>query len=338
MEEGIITKELQAFNTTDAAIAKLHQDYMGLVIQGMDDKEGYERVHIARMDVKQRRVSVAKKGKDLREDAVKFQKAVIAEEKRIIGMLQPIEDHLTDEESRIDDEKARIKAEAAAKEAARIQRRVNTLFSLGCRFDGVAYIYDSLVAPQALIKECTDEQFVTFCNAIQAKVDEVAALKAAGEARLAQIKADQDRIAAEQEQERQRLLREAQAIQEERDKIAREKKAAEDAKLREEQEKVRAAEMEKAKAEAAEKARIETEARIKAEAEARAAKEEKARLAAERRAARAPDKVKILAYIDALDAFESPNVKTDEGSAVLLDVQNILENAISEMKKKVEAL
>jgi hypothetical protein len=311
---------------------------MGLVIKGLDDKEGYEAVHIARMDVKQRRISVTKKGKDLREDAVKFQKAVINEEKRIIGMLQPIEDHLTDEESRVDDEKARIKAEAAAKEAARIQGRVNTLFSLGCRFDGMSYIYDSLVAPQALIKECTDEQFVTFCNAIMVKINEEVAVKAAEAERLAQIKAEQDRVAAEQEQERQRLAAESKALQDEKDRLLKEKKDAEDAKLREEQEKTRAAEMEKAKAEAAEKARVETEARIKAAADAKAAKEEKARLVAERKAARAPDKVKILAYIDALDAFEPPHVKTDEGSAVLVEVQNILENAISEMKKKVETL
>jgi len=337
MDEQVITSELQKFQTTDAAIAKLRQDYMALKISGLEDKEGYEKVHLARMDVKTRRVSVTKRGKELREDAVKFQKSVIAEEKRIIYLLSPIEDHLGDEESRVDEEKARIKAEADFQEAARIQARVNILFSLGCRFDGMSYSYGNLIAPQALVKTCSDEQFETFCSVIREAIEKEAEQKAEDE-RLRKEEAERlAKIAKEQEAERQRLAKEAKALQDEKDRLEREKKAAEDAKIREEQTKVRAAEMEKAKAEAAEKAMKETEERLKRETEARIAKEEAARVRAAKKDARRPDKERLIAYIDSISVPQI-TMKTEDGNTALMDILTILEKAIAEMRLRVEQL
>lgn len=111
IDTEVVTKELQAYNTTDAAIAQMRKDYMALKISGIEDKEGYLAVHRARIDVKSRRVAVTKKGKELREDFIRRQKLVIADERRIVGMLQPIEDYLTDEENRIDNERERIRQE-----------------------------------------------------------------------------------------------------------------------------------------------------------------------------------------------------------------------------------
>jgi hypothetical protein len=100
-----IRNELQKFNLADAVIADMAKKYLALTIKDLDDKEGFELVHVARMDVKAKRVEVTKKGKDLRAEANAYNKAVLDEEKRIIGLLAPIETHLETEENRITDEK-----------------------------------------------------------------------------------------------------------------------------------------------------------------------------------------------------------------------------------------
>jgi hypothetical protein len=356
METEVITKELQAYNTTDAAIAKIRQDYMKLTIKGLDDKDGFDQVHKARMDVKTRRVAVTKKGKELREDAVAFQKAVLSEEKRIIGMLEPIEDHLSDEENRVAQEQARIKAEAEAREKLRIQARVNRLFSIGCRFDGTEYSYGQARATQAEITTANPEQFEAFVVAIMGVQAQEAAQKAEGdrlrkeederlkkvaqeqEAERKRLMAEQQRIQEEQERERQRLAMEAKKIQDEKDRIEKGKREAEEMERRKAEETRRAIELEAAKVEAAEKARIAEQDRIKRESEEKAAKEEKKRLAAERKAARRPDKDKLVAYVDALVAVEYPEFKTDDGSTAFVSIQEILQKATDEMRVIVGAL
>ncbi len=347
MEEMAVVK----FDITEAEISELRVKYMELTIKGMDDKPGFDAVHRARIDIKGRRVFVEKTGKAFREKAIKYQKDVIAEEKRIIGLLAPIEDYLSDQENRVAEEVARIKAEAEAKVLAILQARCDRLLDMGCRFDRItnSYSYGVLVAPVAMIKVTPDAQWETICSAIQETVDADKA-KAAEEAdRIAKIQAEQERIAAEQAKERERLAAEGKAIQDAKDALTREKRAAEDAILKAEQDKQRAIEMEKAKAEAAEKARIETEQRIKREAEEKEAKakaeaefrvkmEEKARIAAEKKKARAPDKVKILLIADALDAIQTPDVKTEDGKAVALSVMMSITELVKNIRDKAKEL
>lgn len=337
-------KVFDVIGVNDAKIAQAAEKFMPLTIKDMDDKAGYAAVHEGRMVVKGMRVMVEKHAKKVREKAIKFQKDVIAEKNRVVGLIQPIEDHLADEENRVEEEKARIKAEAEAKEAARVQARVNRLFAMGCRFDGASYIYASFNAPHALVKVASDEQFETFCGAIQAVIDEEEKQRLEEQALILKVQQEQEaerqrqaRITAEQEIERQRLAKEAKAIQDEKDRLAREAKAAQDAKIAEEQAKVRAAEMEKAKADAAEKAIAATEERLKREAEERAAKEEAARVKVAKKEARRPDKERLLGWIN---NFSVPQMemKTEEGNAAWMDILTIMEKAVADMKERAEAL
>ena len=357
------------FDITEAEISELRVKYMELTIKGLDDKPGFDAVHRARIDIKGRRVFVEKTGKKYREKAVAFQKAVIAEEKRLIGLLDPIESYLSDQENRIEEEKARIKAEAEAKIQAIFQARENRLLDMGCRFDRIAmaYSYGELVAPVAMVKVAPDDMFEKICVAIQGAVDAEKTEKAAEAERIAKItaeqekehirlaeeadriKKEQDRIAAEQAKERERLVAEGKTIQDEKDRLAREKKAIEDAILKAEQDKQRSVEMEKAKAEAAEKSRIGTQERIqreteakwareKAEAEFRAKMEEKARLAAERKAARRPDKEKLSIYVNNIFSVPKPELKTEEGESVWRKMNEALEDLNAKLVSLLEEL
>lgn len=347
-----IAKDLVRFNVTDAAIAELGNKYMKLEITDVNSKDEFEKVHTARMDMVRRRTSVTKVGKELREEALAYQKAVIAEEKRLVALMEPIESHLSTEEQKVIDEKARIKREAEEKEAARIQARVDRIFNYGARFDGQNYIILDKTLPHALLKVCNDEQFEIFCKGIE---DAVAAEKAAEEAREAerkaeyarmeQMKAEQearqkelDAIAKKQAEELAKLEEQRRQIQAELDAIAAKKRAEEEEVIRKEQEAIRAREIEQAKIEAAERAVREAEEKAKRDAEAKAAAEAKAKLAAERKAARAPDKEKLTIFAGTLSEIALPPMKSADGKAVAIEIKRRLDELVSLIRQQIEEM
>jgi len=117
VQSEVISTALQKFNIADTAIMELSDRYMVLKTNGLDDKKAFDAVHEARMDVKGRRVEVEKTRKELKEEALKYGRAVDAEAKRITALLAPIEDHLQAEEDKVTNERARIKKEAEEKDA-----------------------------------------------------------------------------------------------------------------------------------------------------------------------------------------------------------------------------
>jgi hypothetical protein len=413
MDESTVMQELQKYNITDAAIAKLKTDYLALAIKNFEDKDGFKKVHEARMDVVKRRTSVEKTRKELKEESLKFGRAVDAEAKRITALLEPIETHLTTEEKKVTDELARRKAEEEAREAARVQARINKLYDLDCKFDGIQYSRFGIIIPAVLIKSITDEQFEKSCADIQTKIDEEAARLAEEEAkrkaeqeRLAKIAAEQDaerkrleevarkqaeeaaRIKAEQE-ERERKIREAQAaIEREEQRLIEEEAArlaAEDReRKRTEDEKCRAEELKNARQQECAKARkemllavgyqyplddlgsmtdlawtamydehrkawdkkkndelaAELKAGLEREAEMEAERQRLAKIAAEKKAARAPDKVKILAWIKAFNDEHNPppSLKTAEAIEIIKTAKEHIEIILQEAEQKAEAL
>jgi len=110
-----IGTQLQRFNPTDAAIAEMRERYMPLTIAGLPDVEGFNRVHDARMVVRDYRVQVEKTRKELKADALDYGRKVDAEAKRITALLEPIETHLQTEEERITQERWKIKHAAQIK-------------------------------------------------------------------------------------------------------------------------------------------------------------------------------------------------------------------------------
>lgn len=368
MEQETITKDLARFNITDAVISEKASQYMPLTIRGIDDKPGLDAVHRARMDIKGLRVAVQKTGKALREEANTYLKVVLTEEKRIISLLEPIEDHLSDEENRVVEEVARIKAEAAAKEEARIQGRRNLLFKMGCTWDGSVFSFRGVeITKDVEIAKFTDELFDDLVGAIQSTLDEEAAERAAQEAakkaeeeRLAQIakeqavekkrlEAEQARIKKEQEEKAKELAEKEAKLKADQEALATAKqkliddeaarvKAIEDEKIRVETEKKRAEELEKAKAEAAAKAVAAAAAKAAAEAEAKRVREEKARLAAERKAARRPDKEKLQAYRLSFGTIPVPELKTEDGIAALEKIGKLVGDVVVVIDAIIEEL
>lgn len=110
--ENIITTELVKSNVTEVVLADLKKQYLPLKINGIDDKEGYTKVHDARIKCRDLRVLTVKICKKGREDAVKIQKDWISKEKEVVEQITVVEAHLQKEESAIDDAKEAIKIRA----------------------------------------------------------------------------------------------------------------------------------------------------------------------------------------------------------------------------------
>lgn len=359
MEQEMVVVEGKLFDLigiNELLISEMNKQYAGMKISGPEDKEGYKAVHEGIQQYVKARVLVEKHAKQVREKAVKFQRDVIAEEKRVIGLMAPVEEHLRAERKAVDDIQAALKAEEERLRAEKLQARVDRLCSFGATFNGTVFTAYGIQVAHKALDACSDEGFEQFIAQISAakEVDD-ARLKAEEEAkkaeeeRLAKIAAEQEaerlrlaEIARKQAEEEARIKADAEAVEREKKRLADEEaariKEAADEKIRLEEEKKRAEELERVKKEAAEKAVRDAEekaAREKAEAEAKA---EKARIAAERKAARQPDKVKILQVADLLLAIRAPDVKTDEGRALAAWVIVEIERLVVAIKAKAGEL
>ena len=258
-----------------------------------------EAVHEARMNLKDIRVRIEKVGKAAREDATAYSKAIIAEEKRLIGLIEPEETRLAAIQKEWDDRKERERQERIAAE----QRRVETIQQRIVELRGNQMLSPSsgsvLIAQHIADLEAisVDDSFAEFRP--QAEDAKTAALARFGAIHRAALdhEAEQQRIADERAElarlrqeaaERERLAKEAQAkadaeARAERDRLAAEARAkaeAEAAKVAEENRRQR----ELIEKERAENARNAAQDRAEAEAKAKADRD---RIAAEEAAAKA---------------------------------------------------
>lgn len=197
-------------------------------ITAITNKDGYTQVHAGRMALKNQRVEIQNAGKDARDDATKFSKAVIAEEKRLISVISPEEERLQKLQDAHD---AAIEAEKQAKIDAEIARvaaidaRVETIRNWPTAYTGKP---SSLVEQQVRVANeyIIDEFF-------EEKADTARAVLEASRAALVGILAERQAHEAEQERikaERAELekLRAEQALRDaaERARIAEEERQA----------------------------------------------------------------------------------------------------------------
>jgi len=85
------------------------------------DPAGRDQAHRMAMNLRNRRTEITRTGKEARDDANKFSTAVIAEEKRLIGLIEPEEERIFTLRDGYDAEQARIEAERVAKERLRME-------------------------------------------------------------------------------------------------------------------------------------------------------------------------------------------------------------------------
>lgn len=230
---------IEQFNPTAAELSKIAADSAALTITDFEDAKQVKAVHDQRMILKNTRVLITKKGKELREDALKFQKAVIAKEKELIEIISPQEDRLEALENQAEEFKIRQERER------KFPERLAQLVDLGCTLDD---------QQKEAILMMDDVAFAGLVDNTKRAIED---------ARLAKERAEIEAREAEVRRKEEEIKAKEDAI-----RIEAERKAADER---------RAAEMEKARieGEARERARIEAEAAERRKAEEKAEKSKK---------------------------------------------------------------
>jgi len=239
------------FAITKEDLQALADKYKDMKVDGIQDKNGLKALVLARKELKRKRIEIEGIGENMRESAKIFSKAVIAREKELISIIQPVEHSLQEEEDRIEIEIEKARQEQERIEADKFQNRMRELGRLNYAMDAWE------------LKEMDDENYArVLANAKElfAKEEEFKAERAliAEEQRIAKEKADAEererlaKVAAEQDAERTRLEEERQyqelkaaELKAESDRIEKEKRELAEAKQREEDERIQREEQER---------------------------------------------------------------------------------------------
>lgn len=304
------------YDVTKADIRKKGKEYAALTF---DTPANYEQGRRAIAVLRETRVAIEAKRKDLKAESLEYGRRVDSVASELTDLILEFEEPLKAKKKAVDDEKARIKAEKEAEEKRLLEEQVRAE-----REAEEARLKAEREAEEARVRaerEAEQAKLAAERAALEAERAELQRLRDEAEAARREAeeaaRVERDRIAAEQE-------RVEAARRAEQDRIAAEQRAAQ-AKLDEER---RAFEAER------ERMRLEEEqrqARIRAEEDAKAQAErdriaaEEARVAeAERQAALArrlealrPDREKLCAYAQALHAVPVPGVTSDEACAAI---------------------
>ena len=179
------------FDISEAAISELSEKYYDLKIAGIDDNEGFDAVHKARMHVKDLRTQVDKKHRELKAPVLERGRAIDAEKKRIKLLLLPVYQRLESTEMEIVNEKDRLKRVEAEKKAAELKRRIAAMQAV------------EWIAPVDVIEPMTDAEFLAAWTIAKKAYDTRKATESQQAAELAAKEADLQR--------RERELKEAEA-------------------------------------------------------------------------------------------------------------------------------
>lgn len=170
--------ELVTYSVTDAALAKLANDCMGLRVNGPDDEYGYAICKEWRGEVRRKRIEVEERRKELKKDSLEFGRVVDAEAKRITAKIKEVEDHLVKQLDVVDEVKRREKEEFERALKERTQLRVERAQAVRAAFD-----YQWLTS-------CTDLDFTTWYCVEKKRFDKEEAERQAQAKRMAELEAE----------------------------------------------------------------------------------------------------------------------------------------------------
>lgn len=289
-----------------------------LVVTDISQTREMKMAREARLALKEIRVSADKTRKQLKEDSLRYGKAVQGVYNLIEYLIAPIEKHLQEQEDFVVIQDVKRKAEIKASREVELQP------------------FAEFVPFGLNLGEMSEEDYVKTLNGaklqLQAKIEaeqkaeaeRIAREKAEAEERE-RIRIENERLKAEAEEMEKQLAEERTKAEAERKALeekARQEKAAAEAKLRAEREA-------KEKLEAELKAKAESEARAKRESEAKAAAELKAKQDAERNARHAPDMAKLSKFAKQLSELAMPDVKGEDAQNIVKNVNTLIQKVIT---------
>lgn len=124
--DTLITTTLAEFRPEEQAIANI-REFRHLTVA----TAGIKAVTEARKTVKRLRLEIDKRRKELNEGALKYQRAINAEAKRLTAEIEPIEGMLSAEEENYEAERLKEKQAKEVEKRERMQSRLNRLAAVG---------------------------------------------------------------------------------------------------------------------------------------------------------------------------------------------------------------
>lgn len=248
-EQGLATitpKDLAYLSELEQQISQYEEEYKDLVIHGVDDEEGYQKVYAALRTLQPIRTKLDQERKDMGKPYAEVVSFINGKYKAVTEKIQKIESPLKGERQKIDDAKKEIEAEKERLAEQKINNRVNALINAGASFDNSYYSIEGKelgISETSIgvveIRTMTDELFEQFLQIVLDKAAKISAEKerlekvakqqqeekdAADKKEREEFKAAQDKLAAQQKEFDDRQV----ALQKENDGKAAELKAAQD--------------------------------------------------------------------------------------------------------------
>lgn len=230
--EAKIENELVKANVTQAVIGSLKDKYSGMKLVSLTDKESYLEIKSAAKECSKVRNLAVKCCKILREDAIKYQKQVVAKEKEIVAQIGEVETPLDEEIAKFDAEVERLANEEKRLQEEAYMHRTQSLTKMGAVYGDGYFTLGAYSIEANMIKESSAD---TWNDSILPKFDaeyqkieaERIELQKKKDIEEAELKRKQEELA-----EQQRLFNEQQAAfqkqQDEQQRLEREKKHAEE--------------------------------------------------------------------------------------------------------------
>lgn len=294
-----------------------------LVVTDVNQKREMQEARVARLALRDIRINVEKRRKDLKEDSLRKGKAIDSVANLLKGLIEPIEEHLEQQEKFAEVQEAKRKTELA-------EQRFAQLSPYGFQFENGFNL-----------GEMDEQMFQSLFNGLKkTHEDKIEAERKAEEERIAleqeELK-ERERIRLENEELKRKQEEQERIMREERVRVEQERKAAEEAankKLAEErqkaeaqQKKLREEQEKKLAVERKERERVEAELKAKQEAEIKAKAEAEALAEAELSKG---DKAKFQDMINAMEVLKGKyTFKSKKYKALGASVEELLNKTIN---------
>lgn len=299
------------YEVNEASIAKMASIYLDLMIDGIDDEDGFNDVHDAKKIMVKHRTSINKLRKSTNKNAQKFIKTNNDNAKKLLVLIEPIESHLKNEEDKITAEKERIQSEIDRLEKIKINNMVTSLFEVGVNipYSDVSILSDSEY--DTMLNDATIKHYFK-----QSRIREEQEAQKAESKRLAEIQAVQERKEADLKAQLQAIENEKKNAIERQERESFEKKVKEDAIIQAKKDAIESKiKIEKEVRESIERKDIEKKEKEDAEAI------EKVRLES-----LMPDKEKLMQYAKSLTSINCHDVKDRNAYDIVIFAEKELES------------
>lgn len=204
--------EIARFDVARNWIAEKKAEYEHLAIHGLDDKTGHKAVTAAWQEIRNKRLQVQNKHKEIKADYLVITRKIDGEKNDLVALLEEIENPLKSELDRIEEEKEAAKKEEERKIQEKLQGRVDSLIANGMAFNGRYYgIGDVISIDIVTLKELADDEFGKLLERVQKENQTILDAQAAKEQREKEERDAQEKKRLElEETERQQKEKQAE--------------------------------------------------------------------------------------------------------------------------------